>query len=227
LSDNLLKNKSGGEMKNLKRIVRLVKATTLLFILLVVGKAGYSQGSVFENEMYGFGFSLESSRLLNDRMFVEGNYTLGRRTFEIGISTGSYRSDEQGFLFRHKIFLNRKANKDESFNLSNHKFKTYVMYKFVMFTSGTSALRKDFDVIESETIFENSFAAPTLNTIEHYIGLGMELDLFNNFSIDVMGGAGINFIRDNSNIIITEDRMLSQAGTDLSWDLSLGINYRF
>jgi hypothetical protein len=214
-------------MKNRRKISGIAGALVLFLGIVFYSSTSYSQNSGLENEIYGMGFSFQSSRLINSRMFVEGNYTLGRRTFEIGVSTGSYTSDEQGFLFKHKIFLNKKLNKKESFNLDNHRFKTFAVYKFVMFTSSAKHLRKDFKVVESDFVINNPVSTPTINTIEHYLGVGMEFTFFNHLSVEAMGGAGINFVRNNSNLEIIEDKLLSQANTDLSWDLTFGINYRF
>jgi hypothetical protein len=88
-------------------------------------------------------------------------------------------------------------------------------------------LRKDFKVVESDFVINNPVSTPTINTIEHYLGVGMEFTFFNHISVEAMGGAGINFVRNNSNLEIIEDKLLSQANTDLSWDLTFGINYRF
>jgi len=217
----------GDKMKKLKIASRSIKTAIIILLALSCAKTGYSQNPISQDEIFGIGYSIETSRLLNNRMFIEGNYTIGRRTFEVGLSPGSYNTDGQGFLFKHKIFLNKKQDEHGMFDFKNHKFRTFAIYKFVMFSSTTKTLREDFEVIEPESIVMNSLSSPTINTIEHYIGLGIEFSIYDNLYIDMAAVGGLNFLKNSSKVILIENKLLPKVDLDFSWDMSIGMSYRF
>ncbi|MFW5963166.1 MAG: hypothetical protein ACOCRW_02110, partial [Bacteroidota bacterium] len=192
-------------------------------------KTGVSQAQPVGNETFGVGYNIETSRLLNSRMFIEGNYTLGRRTFEIGISPGSYNTQGEGFMFRHKVFLNQAKNNNKEFQINDYNIRTFALYKFVTFSSNTQTLRKNHSIPEPdpESVFESPITNSTINTIEHYLGIGVEFRVFNKLFMETIALGGINFIKNNSEIVVIEEKMLPKSDLDFSWNLSIGMNYRF
>ena len=214
-------------MKNITYIRLIIKIGVIISLALTIGKRSLSQNSTENKEIYGFSYNYETSRILKDRMFVKGNYTIGRRSFEVGISMNSLKTNRQGFLFQHRIFLNKMQNKHSDFNLEDYIIKTYAIYKFVMFGSPVNSLRKNYDVIENERITQNSLTSPGITTLEHYLGFGIEFGLNDNLSVEAMGVGGVNFIKNNSKAIVIEDQILPKTDLYLSWDISIGVNYRF
>lgn len=208
-------------------ITKLLIGIVIVLVGLTYAKTGVSQAQPVGNEAFGVGYNIETSRLLSSRMFIEGNYTLGRRTFEIGISPGSYNTQGQGFMFRHRVFLNRAKNNNQEFQINDYNIRTFALYKFVTFSSNTQTLRKDHNIPETESVFENQITKPTINTIEHYLGFGIEFKVFNKLFMETIALGGINFIKNNSEIVVIEEKMLPKADLDLSWNLSIGMNYRF
>lgn len=214
-------------MKKRNNISVTSKKVILLLFVLVTVKAGIAQNSIEDKESYGISYSYESSRMLNDRMFIKGNYTLGRRTFEAGISLNSYSPNTQGFLFQHKIFLNKKLNEHAEFNIKDYDIRTFVLYKFIMFGSSTNSLREKPEIRESENMMANSLTNENINTIEHYIGIGVEFKLYKKLFIEMMGVGGINIIKNNSQAIEIKNSIVPKSDAKLSWDLTLSMNYNF
>ena len=214
-------------MKKIANRSEIVKHVIILLLILATAKVSLSQNSAGNEEIYGLSYNYETSRILKDRMFAIGNYTIGRRSFEAGISMNTYTPASQGFLFQHKVFLNKNQNEHSDFNLKDYKIRTYAIYKFIMFGSPVKSLRKKYDVIESDRITQNSLASPSINTIEHYLGFGAEFDIFDNLSIETMIVGGINNIKNNSKAIVIENQILPKTDLHLTWDISFGMNYRF
>jgi len=214
-------------MIKVANISRIVKHVIILLLILATAKVSLSQNFTDNKEIFGLSYNYETSRILKDRMFAIGNYTIGRRSFEVGVSMNSYTPGSQGFLLQHKVFLNKKQNEYTDFNLKDYNIRTYAIYKFVMFGSPVNSLRKNYDVIESERITQNSLASPSINTIEHYLGFGVEFDLYDNLSVEAMGVGGVNIIKNNSKAIVIDDQILPKSDLYLSWDISIGMNYRF
>lgn len=214
-------------MKRSKKHTGAIK-NIFLFALAVFSMAStFAQDSRGYKEIFGVSSSYESSRMINDRMFLIGNYTVGRRSFELGLSVGNNQFDSQGFLFQHKIFLNQKQEVDQDFDLKNHNLLFFAVYKFVMYGSSTNSLRQDHEIIRSDQITTNSMSSPTINTIEHYAGIGMEWNMFHNLYIEMMGVGGLNILKNNSEAIVINDKLLPKSNAKFSWDVSIGLNYRF
>jgi hypothetical protein len=203
------------------------KKAILLLLALIVVKVGISQNSIKNTESFGISYSYESSKILNDRMFIKGNYTLGRRSFEAGISLNSYSPDTQGFLFQHKVFLNKKKNEHAEFNIKDYNIRTFAIYKFIMFGSSTNSLRKKPEIKSSDGVMPQSLTNANINTIEHYIGFGVEFKLYKNFFIEMMGVGGINIIKNNSQAVIIKDTIVPKSDAGFSWDFTLSMNYNF
>ncbi len=214
-------------MKTREKKRKASKKIILFIILGMMINTGYSQISLAENESLGINYSYESSRMIKNRMFIQANYTVGRKSFEFGFSTNSIKMNTQGFLFKHKVFLNRNNNEYEDFNVESYKIRPYAIYKFVMFSSPAGSLRDRTIRLEPGNPFQNSITSSTINTIEHYLGLGTEFKLYNKIFIECMAAGGLNFLKNNSEAVIINDRLLPKASVELTWDLSLGVNYRF
>jgi hypothetical protein len=214
-------------MKKANIISGVAKAGIFLLLVIAFVKVGNAQNSIKDTESFGISYSYESSRILNDRMFIKGNYTLGRRAFEAGISLNSYSPNTQGFLFQHKIFLNKKKNEHAEFNIEEYNIRTFAIYKFIMFGSSTKSLRKKPRVKSTNEVMPNSLTHASINTIEHYVGVGVEFKLYKNFFIEIMGVGGINIIKNNSQAVIVDDSILPKSDAGLSWDLTLSMNYNF
>jgi hypothetical protein len=214
-------------MKKANIISGAAKTGILLLLVMAFVKVGNAQNSLKDTESFGISYSYESSRILNDRMFIKGNYTLGRRSFEAGISLNSYSPNTQGFLFQHKVFLNKKKNEHADFNIKEYNIRTFAIYKFIMFGSSTNSLRKKPVIRESDNVVKNTLTNTNINTIEHYIGLGVEFKLYKKLFIEVMGVGGINIIKNNSQAVIIEDSIVPKSDAGLSWDLTISMNYNF
>jgi hypothetical protein len=202
---------------------------SILLIVIMTGllKVSVAQNSTEDKESYGISYSYESSRMLNDRMFIKGNYILGRRSFEAGISLDSYTPGKQGFLFQHKIFLNKKMNEHAEFNIKDYNIRTFAVYKFIMFGSSTKSLRNSPAKMPSNDANANPITQPTINTIEHYLGFGVEFKLYKKLFIELMGVGGINIIKNNSHAVIIDNSLLPKSDAGLSWDVTLSMNYNF
>ncbi|MFO8235306.1 MAG: hypothetical protein R6U04_07885 [Bacteroidales bacterium] len=206
---------------------KLLLSIAITFVVIASAKTSMSQTQSMSKEVFGVGYNIETSRLLSNRMFIEGNYTLGRRTFEVGITPGSYNTEGQGFMFRHKVFLNRNKNSHQEFNINDYNIRTFGLYKFVTFSSNTQTLRKTHNLPKPESAFENPITSSTINTIEHYLGFGVEFKLVNKLFIETIALGGINFIKNNSEIVVIEDKLLPKSDLDFAWNISMGMNYRF
>jgi hypothetical protein len=96
-----------------------------------------------------------------------------------------------------------------------------------MFGSSTKSLRKKPRVKSTNEVMPNSLTHASINTIEHYVGVGVEFKLYKNFFIEIMGVGGINIIKNNSQAVIVDDSILPKSDAGLSWDLTLSMNYNF
>ena len=214
-------------MKKVANKSRIVKQVIILLLILSIGKVSFSQNFTENKEIFGLSYHYETSKILKDRMFAIGNYIIGRRSYEVGISMKSYTPGNQGFLFQHKVFLNKKQNEYADFNLKDYKIKTYAIYKFIMFGSPANSLKNDHDVNEAQRFTHNPLTTSSINTIEHYLGIGVEFNVYENLSIEAMGVGGVNIIKNNSKAIFIDDQILPKSDLYLSWDISIGMNYRF
>lgn len=213
-------------MKDEKSLLTISRVALVIFLILIV-KIAVAQNKLASNESLGLSYSYESSRLMNDRMFVKGNYILGRRSFEIGISLDSYKMNTQGMSFEHRVFLNKKKNEHADFNLDDYNLRSFILYKFVMFSSTTKSLRQDQTINVSEKVTSNSLTSPSFRSIEHYVGIGAEYKLFEHLFMEAMGVAGVNIIKNNSETVVINKKMLPKSDMGLSWNISLSMNYYF
>jgi len=214
-------------MKKAANRSRIVSHVIIFLFFLTISKEIWSQNFVENKEIFGLSYHYETSKMLKDRMFALGNYTIGRRSYEVGISMNSYAPGNQGFLFQHKVFLNKNQNEYADFNLKDYDIKTYAIYKFVMFGSPANSLKKSFDATKAERLTHTPLNTLSINTIEHYLGLGAEFNIYDNLSIEAMGVCGVNIIKNNSKAIVIDNQILPKSDLYLSWDISIGMNYRF
>ena len=73
----------------------------------------------------------------------------------------------------------------------------------------------------------NMSQTPTFNTIEHYLGLGMEVDLIPHLYLNAYAGGGFYFYRHDSRLVQKEDSLLPEQMNGFNWNLNLGVGYRF
>ncbi len=161
-----------------------------------------------------------------------GNLTAGltfameRRTYELAVII----DDEEGINgaeFVHKIFLNKNRSNDE-FNIGNYSLRPYIVYNLV-YQRELSQRQLDNNLIihGSDYYAVADLEEPEkVTTIEHYIGLGVERDLFKHIFIHANLFTGIHLGLNNNNNKLDSSKDQHQENA-YSWNVKFGFGYRF
>jgi hypothetical protein len=135
-------------------------------------------------------------------------------------------SDASGFVFKHRYFLN-KTGEGEEYNPESFTIRPHVFYRFVY----NNQMPENF-LYRPINAGEVSFglaehSVHTINTIEHYLGLGLEIDLLKNIYLNTSVSGGFYFFKDNMDAVRQDDQLLPEATTGFVFNVSTGIGCHF
>jgi len=202
-----------------------VKYVLIFIIMAAASNPLCAQLKEDEGDSFGAGFYQEVNGLITSRNVCSGQYIHKRRTFELGVLLNHYER-ASGFVFRHQYYLNQTPAGID-FHPSNHNIRPYLVYNFI-YNNGISERYLRQEVGEGALLFESQpDVVPTMNSIEHYLGVGTEMDLFGNVFFNVYAGGGLYFYRNNLRVVREDDRLLPEQLTGFTWNVSMGIGYRF
>lgn len=154
------------------------------------------------------------------------NIVQARRTYELAVII----DDEEGINgaeFVHKIFLNKKNSSDD-YCITNYSFRPYIVYNLV-YQRAVSQQQKDNNLIiyGSDYYSVLSIEKPEkVTTIKHYIGIGVERDIFSHLFINASAFTGIHLGKNNNNNKIDPTKAQHQENA-YSWNVKFGFGYRF
>ena len=150
----------------------------------------------------------------------------GRRTFEAGLL---FTADEKiaGGEFTHKIFLN-KSRSSYGYSVHHFNFRPFIKYHFQYHYTNSKQ-----QVVEGRILKSGNKAKPDeleevekVATMNHYLGLGLEQDLFNGLFASGSVGMGLYLGKNNNDNVI--DPLTEQHQENgLSFNVHFGLGYRF
>lgn len=185
----------------------------------------YGQLKESEEDLFGAGVYQEVNGLIKSRNVLSAEYVHGRRTFELGLMINHFEA-VSGIAFRHQYFLNRSKTGDD-FNLAEYPLRPYLIYNFV-YNKGISDHHLRHPVGEGFLpVSQELSAVPTFNTIEHYLGIGVEMDLLPGVYMNAYAGGGLYFYRHDSKMVQKDNMLLPDQATGFNWNLSIGMGCRF
>jgi len=198
----------------------------LIFVLTVLtGTSAQAQFKEDPKDSFSVGFSHEINGLIHGRSTFSGQYVHGRRTFELGLLLSRYES-LAGFVFKHQFFLNQNRSGD-NYHAQDYGFRPFLVYHFIYNQDiPETFLRND---LSGDSFFLGPVPeqTPTMMSIEHYLGIGAEINLTGTVYANMYAGGGLYFYRNNSRIVSDNEGVLPQQLTDFTWNVSLGLGYRF
>ena len=202
-----------------------VKYVLIFVFFLAANHSLYAQFKEDHSDSFGAGFYQDINGLVKGRNALTGQYIHGRRTFEMGILLDHF-SSHSGFIFRHQFYLNRTRGRQE-FHPADFSVRPYLVYNFI-YNKGISENHLRSNPGSSQINFNQDIQqVPIINTIEHYFGLGTELDLAANVYLNVYAGGGLYFYRNDSRMVNDHDQLLPEQITGFTWNMSVGVGYRF
>jgi len=154
------------------------------------------------------------------------NIVKARRTYELAAIIDE-EEGVNGAEFVHKIFLNKKKE-SEDYHLGNYSFRPYLVYNLV-YQREISNTQKNNNLIiyGSDYIDVANIEEPEKVTlIQHYIGIGLEQDLFEHLFLNASVFSGIHLGENNNNNKIDPAKDQKQENA-YSWNVKFGFGYRF
>ena len=210
------------------RLSAIWKSNFLVLIISLFSLTTYGQ---FEKqhsestEFYGTNISENLNGLVQNRTVISGQYQLDRRTFEVGILVNEF-SNMSGFVFKHRYFLN-KSKQSEGFNPALHSVRPHLFYRFV-YNSQMPEHHLRSPIASGDVSFQlPGNTMHTINTIEHYLGIGVEIDVLKNIYINTSVSGGLYFFKDNMDAVEVEDQLVPEASTGFVFNASTGIGFHF
>jgi hypothetical protein len=197
----------------------------MLMFALLIGTPTVAQFKDNPGDSFSAGISQEINGLIKGRNTLSGQYVHGRRTFELGLLLSRYES-VAGFVFKHQYFLNRNQD-DDQYQVADYGFRPFLIYHFVYNQDiPETFLRQD---LSGDSFFMGPAPeqTPSMMSIEHYLGVGAEMNVTASVYLNAYAGGGLYFYRNNSRIVSDEESMLPQQLTDFTWNISLGMGFRF
>jgi len=194
-------------------------------LAVLTGSSAQAQLRENSNDSFSAGFSQDINGLVKGRNTLSGQYVHGRRTFELGLLLSHYES-VAGFVFRHQFFLNKNRFGGD-YHARDYGFRPFLIYHFVFNQDVPETfLRHD---LSGESFFLGRVPeqTPTMMSIEHYLGIGAEINLTGTVYFNTYAGGGLYFYRNNSRIVNEGEGVLPQQLTDFTWNISVGLGYRF
>ena len=197
----------------------------ILIVATLTGTTAKAQFKENLGDSFSAGFSQEINGLMKHRSIISGQYVHGRRTFELGLLLSRYER-VAGFVFKHQYFLNKNRNADD-YNIGDYGFRPFLIYHFVYNQDiSETFLRQD---LTGNSFFMGSAPeqTPTMMSIEHYLGVGAEINITHSMYLNAYAGGGLYFYRNNARIVSEGEGVLPQQLTDFTWNISLGMGFRF
>ena len=154
------------------------------------------------------------------------NLVMARRTYELA----AIIDEEEGINgaeFIHKIFLNRKDRSDD-YHIGNYSLRPYVVYNLV-YQREISNTQKNNNLIITESDFYyvgDLEESEKVTLIRHYVGIGLEQDIFQHLFINASAFTGILLGKNNNNNKIEPAKDQTQENA-YSWNVKFGFGYRF
>lgn len=148
-----------------------------------------------------------------------------RRTYDIGVILND-QDIFTGAEFVHKVFLNKKEG--STYNVNHYNTRPYLIYNFVYHYSQSKMQMIDGKILESGVpVGVNQLESPAkVITMEHYLGIGFEQDLIQQFFISTNVGLGLYLGHNDDNNKV--DPLVEQRQENgFSWSLKFGFGYRF
>ena len=150
----------------------------------------------------------------------------GRRTFEAGLL---FTEDEKfaGGEFTHKIFLN-KSKSHYGYSVHHFNFRPFIKYHFQYHYTNSKQQVIEGRILKSgnQATLEELEEVEKVATMNHYLGLGLEQDLFNGLFASGSVGVGLYLGKNNNENVI--DPLIEQHQENgLSFNVHFGIGYRF
>ncbi len=200
----------------------------LVFLLSIFYVSAYGQFGRQESNpggLYGTNINQNMNGLVLNRTVLSGQYQLDKRTFELGLLMNEFR-DASGFVFKHRYFLN-KTEEGEVYNPESYIFRPHVFYRFV-YNSQMPENYLRHPIHPGKESFELSkHSLHTINTIEHYLGVGLEIDLVKNIYLNTSVSGGYYFFKDNMDAVRQDGQLLPEATTGFVFNVSTGIGCHF
>ncbi|MBS3771718.1 MAG: hypothetical protein V5A59_07345 [Bacteroidales bacterium] len=200
----------------------------LIFMLSLGYLSAYGQLDTQEKELksfYGTNISQNMNGLVLNRTVMSGQYQKERRTFEMGILMNEFKA-VSGFVFKHRYFLN-KTEDGEVYQPESYALRPHLFYRFV-YNSNMPENYLNHPVYEgngSIDLMKNS--RHTINTIEHYLGIGLEIDVWDNMYLNTSVSGGFYFFKDNMEAVRIDGQLLPEASTGVTFNVSTGIGFHF
>lgn len=213
-------------MRNNYPQLTIKKITTIILLLCLQIRVSQAQEN-FVPLVVGSSINQSINNEINGGNLTVGlNFVKARRTYELA----AIIDDEEGVNgaeFVHKIFLNKKEA-SEIYDMSNFSFRPYIVYNLVYLRSLSNTQKNNNLTIYGNDLYNVSDLEDPekVTTIEHYLGLGVEQDIFNHLFINASVFTGIHLGKNNNNNKIdpTKDQKQENA---YSWNIKFGFGYRF
>mgnify|MGYP006290835791 CR=1 FL=1 len=200
----------------------------LILMLSMVYVSAHGQFEAAGSEprgFYGTNINQSVNGLVLNRTVLNGQYQLNRRTFEVGLLMNEFR-DASGFVFKHRYFLNN-TKEEEEYNPESYSIRPHVFYRFV-YNNQMPENCLNYPIHAEEVSFSlTEHSVHTINTIEHYLGLGLEIDLVKNIYLNTSVSGGFYFFKDNMDAVRQDDQLLPEATTGFVFSVSTGIGCHF
>lgn len=176
-------------------------------------------------DFYGTNINQNLNGLVLNRTVISGQYQMERRTFELGILMNEFRA-VSGFVFKHRYFLNSKEE-GEVYNPKSYSVRPHLFYRFVYNSNmpenylnhPMNASNMSFDLLEN--------SRHTINTIEHYLGFGLEIDVVDNIYLNTSVSGGFYFFKDNMEAVQVDDQLRPEASNGFVFNVSSGLGFHF
>lgn len=154
------------------------------------------------------------------------NFVMARRTYELAVIIDE-NEGVNGAEFVHKIFLNRNKGNDE-YNVKDFSLRPYIVYNLVYQRSISKTQLNNNLIIDGNDYYSVSgLEEPVkVTTIEHYIGLGIERDIFQHIFVNANLFTGIHLGKNNNNNKLDASKDQHQENA-YSWIVKFGFGYRF
>jgi len=213
-------------MRNYYPQLGFKKFTTLILLLSLQMRVSQAQEN-FVPLVVGSSINQSINTEINGGILSFGlNFVKARRTYELA----AIIDDEEGINgaeFVHKIFLNKKEA-SEIYDMGNFSFRPYIVYNLVYLRALSNTQKNNNYVIYDSDLYRVSdIEEPEkVTTIEHYLGVGIEQDIFNHLFINASAFTGIYLGRNNNNNKIDPAKDQSQENA-YSWNIKFGFGYRF
>lgn len=154
------------------------------------------------------------------------NIVQARRTYELAIIIDDVEGIN-GAEFVHKIFLNKKKNLEE-YCIGDYSIRPYIVYNLVyQRVISQEQIDNNLIIYGSDYYQVSNIEKPEKVTIiRHYIGLGVERDIFSHLFVNASAFTGIHLGKNNNNNKIDPTKNQHQENA-YSWNVKFGFGYRF